>query len=159
MHGDYQLTIEYYECLYDFSRLIDLIIDRYLPATDFNCFSKLLQHQMKCISVTFGLRQAFDGFCFKSPRFVWNLGNQDFLFLWEICNSWTIHFKRRFLQMICFEILTGCKMRYLKTIHLRLSRYVWGNSAVSIRKFHQIINCRTANIIDILYYIYTYFEP
>ena len=129
------------------------MIDIFL-LTAFNCFSKLLQHQMKCISVTFGLRQAFDGFCFKSPRFVWNLGNQDFLFLWEICNSWTIHFKRRFLQMICFEILTGYKMLYLKTIHLRLSRYVWGNSAVSIRKFHQIINSRTANIIDILYHIH-----
>ena len=47
-------------------------------------------------------------------------------------------------------------MLYLKTIHLRLSRHVWGNSAVSIRKFHQIINSRTANIIDILYYVYTY---
>ena len=47
-------------------------------------------------------------------------------------------------------------MLYLKTIHLRLSRYVWGNSAVSIRKLRQIINSRTANIIDILYYIYTH---
>ena len=135
-----------------------VIIDRYLPAYRFQLLSKLLQHQIKCISVTFGLQKAFDGFCFKSPRFVWNLGNQDFLFLWEICNSWTIHFKRRFLQMLCFEILTGYKMLYLKTVHLRLSRYVWWNSVVSIRRFHQIINSHTANIIDILYYIYTYVE-
>ena len=75
---------------------------------------------MKCISVTFGLRQAFDGFCFKSPRFVWNLGNQDFRF----CERYAIHGQ----SILGEDFYRWYVLRYwqdIKCFILRLYTYVY----------------------------------
>ena len=75
---------------------------------------------MKCISVTFGLQQAFDGFCFKSPRFVWNLGNQDFLF----CERYATHGQ----SILREDFYRWYVLRYwqdIKCFILRLYTYVY----------------------------------